>query len=210
MTDLSAFLPQVSPWVSGCPDPVAEAQVRLSIAEFCRRTHVWRQELTMSITSGEPRYDPVSVCNRQFVAVKGASVSGQDINPFIPEEMDARHSSWRSQSGTVSGYYLEGPSIVRLYRIPDAAVANGLVIRAAVAPKATDTDVDDFIFEQYNEDIAHGAIARIMSMKGKPWTDKQDALKYQGYFQSAVDRAIGDVRKSHTHADRKVQMRRFF
>lgn len=209
-TTIDTLLPQILPWAKAVPEQMAIDSARLAIIEFCRRTHVWRDTIEMSVITDKSLYEPQVGCAAQVVGVVGVSISGREIDPITEQELDNHSQRWRSDSGTPIRWLMDSPTTIRLYKTPDTTIANGMEVRAAVVPKRTDTEVDDFLINLYSEELADGALARLLAMPDKPWSNGKRAAVHRADFEVAIDQCLLQVRKSFTDKSLTVQPVRFF
>jgi hypothetical protein len=100
----------------------------------------------------------------------------------------------------------ETPLVFRLVPIPDETIADGLTdIRAAVMPLRGVTEVGDILFDDYEEDIGHGALARILRIPQRTWTNPEMSIFYDGLFKAAISSAKVRSRMSYGNAEMSLQ-----
>ena len=66
--------------------------------------------------------------------------------------------------------------------------AKTLDFRVALKPALDGQAIPGLMFEHYSDHIANGAIARILRMPGKDWTNDRTADTYEGKYEVAVAR----------------------
>ena len=180
---LDKWFPKIAPYLPGVPD----SSIRLALAEaandFCDRTHLWRADIEPETTvAGEELLELSSegeIVSVLSLAVNGVSVSQIDDRMVSPENLDVL--------GLPSVFWVEGDFEVRMYPIPDDAYS--VVGRVALRPPKTTTVVEDFLYTSYMEEIAHGALALLLSIPDKVWTNQPMATMYLGKFERGIANA---------------------
>lgn len=197
ITLYTSLYDQVLPDVPGVPQNVALNAIRNAVIEFCGRTKIWVIDHDpISIVANESTY--------QFEPPNGAVVSsivaawfgGVGIDPTTQAELNAEHTGWTTLTGTPTKYLQENSEEVILFRKPTSALTNGLTMKVALKPKRNSTGVEAWIIEEYQEEIAHGAKARLFSMQKKPWSDAALASYHMGAFDDAIGKAGVKASKS--------------
>lgn len=129
------------------------------------------------------------------------------IIPFLtPAQMQFGDELWRTRTAAVPAAFTQeitSAQNVLVARIsPGASVAGTDVLRArvvltthtyagigATASDDQDVVVPEFLFHQYRDVVVRGALARLLRMGGRDWTDKRQAAEYQSIFEMDVLRA---------------------
>lgn len=181
MAALSAFTPYVAPEVAGCPEPLIEDAVRRAAIEFCERSRALREAVAVN-----------TVATQDYVtlAPTGGDVAHLYKLMYGDEELDKTTRADYDEdgdSGQPQEYYIEPPNTLRLYPVPDAIYA--LVAHVAVKPDRDATTLDDVLYNNWRDEIAAGARAKLMLMSGQPWFKPNDAELANAVFQAAIDRA---------------------
>lgn len=179
-------LNQVLPYVEGCPDMLALLHLRNAAIEFCERTLVWQATLSPIVT----------VLNQRTYPFAPALPAGATVAKLLSVKRDTQPMELMTEATTdasTTGVDAAGTNALRsalVLGLPPTA-GRQLLVRAALKPSRTATDIDDGLFEQYIEAIAHGAIGRLQSLPNKEWTaDPSLAL---GKFEQAVANATATV-----------------
>lgn len=166
MTALTAFLPYVTPFAQAVYEPQALAAVRDSAIEFCRTSELLRADL-----------DPFKAVPEQLMYEIDSPVSGTMLLRVIELKLD---------NGPAPLYYHTVPTVLMLERPVGAGTFTGKV---AYAPTRTATTVDDILFSDYVEDIAAGALARVLLTAGQPYYDPPRAAGYLSRFTNGKNKA---------------------
>lgn len=78
---------------------------------------------------------------------------------------------------------------------------NGLHVWVVMKPLTTATTVDDFLWNDYVEEIADGVRARLFEMPGMKWANGEYAGYYKAKYDQAVNRAANRKLKGLTKAN---------
>jgi hypothetical protein len=131
-----------------------------------------------------------------------APISTDDLDTeFNPTTFNWVGTSWRTDIGVPSSFYLQDDGTVGLALAPDAT--GNLRINAALKPTRVSTTFPTWIFERYVETIAHGAKGRIMKIPKKPYTD----LVMAAYHDKEFLGLIGEARIRATRAATRAPLR---
>jgi hypothetical protein len=184
MAALADFARYVRPEVPGCPEiQILDAILHAGI-EFCKRTKIQRETVTVSTVADTARYDltaelasgtePDEVLS---VAREGADdLTASSEQDFLDLQLD--------QSGQPQFFYLDGNDLV-LGRIPSGAEDLTVTVKARPAEGAT--ALPDELYRRYRTQLAAGAKAFLMMMDKQPWTNLQQAAIHSAVFQGAID-----------------------
>lgn len=194
-TPLSLFLPYVLPHAMKVPEPVAEFNLRLAAIEFCERTRCWRHAVSVAVSSNnQTLVAPAFTTIHQF---EEATHDGRLLIPtqytsLPPEvlsgELATGLPTWISQTepGQVTIHpYLEGTLRLTVFLKP----RHGTQFGADATNPLRDAlnIVPAFMLSQHAEALACGALARILAIPGKPWSDPQRAMYHKAEFDKACD-----------------------
>jgi hypothetical protein len=112
--------------------------------------------------------------------------------------------------GTPSVFTMLNPNEVTLVPKPETSLLNALTGILAFAPLRKSTGIIDYIFEDYAEEIARGAAARLMMIPNQQWTDPKSGLGYRKQFTSDMSNARAHVNQGQVRAPISVHLRRFW
>lgn len=207
--NLSAFLTEVSHLIPGCPDPTAISAVRNAAIEFCTATNQWQEtQDEVAVTSTDFPYDLVGIAGAKVTRVLSVSVDGRNVTPISMDELDAREYSWRTRTSAVpSRFYHPNPDQISLFPLPSQSV--DLIMRVAYAPTRTAATIDGFLHDNYLEEIAAGALSRLLSVPERPWSNAVLGEYYNNIFERAIALAAADANQSFGRASLIMQAPRF-
>jgi hypothetical protein len=113
--------------------------------------------------------------------------------------------------GTPLTYFQVTPTsnTIRLYPVPATTITSGLTVRAAFCPKRTSSTVPDVLFSDWADEIAAGSIAKLCTMPGQTFTNKDIAAEHGKSYERGVRTASNLSRSGQVAASSRVQPVRF-
>ncbi len=205
MASFEDFYNDVFPSVPDCPEGIVKQAVRRSIADFCRFTYIWREDTTAAATSTDgdylisttPSLNNVSILTLLYVL--GVDSDGNKTKIF--PETSAAHSVAASFTGGRYNFRLVRPDLVRLNPVPDTLPAS-LELSAVYIPNNAQNDYDlpDDLANIYSDAIADGALARIMGIPKKPYSDTASARRHKQDYMRELQLARSATLRQNTQA----------
>jgi hypothetical protein len=216
-TAYTAFLPYVLPGVYGCPDTAAEQAVRDTCIDFCKRTDLVQVILTpVDIVANQEDYTAVMPTGTQMARLLGVAWQGKWLTPVAPDDVQSDVALRGVTIGTAvpaygdPGYFFQKTpetNVVSLYPIPNTALVAGLTIKVSTYPTITSTTVDDQLFNEWHEEIAQGAIARLQATPGQPFSG--NPLVARAVYERGISKAKAQKMFGKTQAPSRVQGQKF-
>jgi len=210
-TAWSAYTKHVAPEVPGCPHSIIENAIRDAAIQFCGESLIWREDLTaIDTVVSQDEYALVLPTDTRFVLAVHVQYDGVTIDPRSEEKEDYLNDGWRNaDDGVPSYYHVPKPNTIK-FNVPSIAViVGGIKVRAAVKPARDAAGGDDLLYHDWVEILAHGAKARLKSMKAKDWSDARGAVYCDRQFNAGIQHAKSRARRGHTNAKSRVKLRRF-
>lgn len=215
MASYEAFFPYVLPEVIGAPEPVVVLAVRSACVEFCEKSLILtRDHDPVTVLANIVDYDLEPPTGYLVVKVQQAWIENNKISPLAPDFVrDASvynrlFASYQSAPSTPTAYLQKDERTITIWPVPDRKLPNGLTMRVALKPTRASETIDDVIFEEYAEAIAAGALARLMSSAGKPYTNLDMAVVNQSKFMQGINVARQRAGHGHVRSNLSVKMRR--
>ena len=205
------FLPEVMPLVIGCPEIVALNAIRNSAVEFCDRSAVWNElQDSVAVTSADFPFDLEAPAGAKVSEILDVSFNSKSVRPLIPDQWDVLAPGWRAEVGSlVVHYYGINSNQIGTYPVLDDTLDTTMQMRVAYAPTRASTKIDDAIYQDWLEQIAAGALSRLLLMAGQQWANAQLATYYSGVFERGVADARVAAMKSFSNGSMAVLPRRF-
>lgn len=206
------FFPELRLDVTEAALPIARQALQEATRKFCRRTQVWQETKTLSLQANQEKYlvpvpenarlqDIIYFSRKTEGTSDPVEYSDLTIYKATQPDLDYESRGWRNRTSdkAVVSFWGILPDQEHLFitPIPTIMYADGIRFTTVIYPGQNAVEVPDLLYEEYSEDIAAGAAARILSIPGKPWTDL-DAAKFR---QSQFNRAI-NVAWNKTHSTR--------
>lgn len=206
---LADLLPEVLPDVPGCPDFTAERAIRDSAIEFFDST------LTYTVNQDpEPVYAGLDVVDLEIpaqtrlVQVLRAQIGKRRLDRIARDELYHSGREWKTEVGAPVAITMETETSIRLLPIADQATGESLLIQFAVAPTRAATSIPDELGERYFREIAMGAMAQLMLMQGRSWSNLKNGVGYRQMYERAIREAKLTAAQDGVTARRQVRLRR--
>lgn len=190
-TKYSDLLDDVLPSLAADPsDPVTEHAIKRAVIEFCAGSWIWKHlPDPMDVTAGEAVYDLESPSGTDVSMVMTVALDGYPLSPQATEWLDANEPGWRNVTGTPRYFTQVDTEQLILAQVPSASTTGGLTVTLALQPSQKSTGFPSWIANQHMYALADGAIARLMLMPGKPWTDVVNGQDHRAKFDAAIANA---------------------
>jgi hypothetical protein len=219
-TALTSFLDPIRLEVPGCPQPIMLFHLRRAIQQFCRYTYAWQRDLaTFPLVDGDNTYSPTlpsGETDSQIIALIGrplvtrGDTSTYYVTPKPRGLLTQEAEAWESETGaTLRAVHVQHQNILRVVPTPNAdADGDTVAVRVALEPKDAATNVADELYNDslYREILEHGAMAKLLTLSGKDWSDPRAGLMRYQQFMSGLSAARVRVYQEGTGADLQVQM----
>ena len=190
---------QVRTELPGVPEPTLFMFYAAVVREHLRKSLAWQVNVGLvTWTSTDDFPDVSAVVPTLTTMVQPIQVKWNNgvIIPFKTRlELDEIDGDW--EQSTTAGlepdfWTITAPGEFAL--IPDSSttVTNAVEVRAAVVPllptAAADNrvGVPEELALEFSDDWAHGALARLMRIPGKDWTNFETASSYAAIFENDV------------------------
>lgn len=214
-TNLSAFLPFVLPEVPGCPGPLAEQRVLTACIDFCERTNYWRYESDpMPMEADLDEYEVDIPSGSQLVTIiDPINFNGKKIYSTTKEQLDKNENDdWQDKQGdTPNSYYNKSLGVFRPVPYPETTISDAIKLDLALKPLPTATTVEDFLFNEFFQTIADGALAKLFALPKKAWSDPSLSVYHAGMFDDAVSEATTKAKSGFkTHERYRRSKAHFF
>lgn len=184
--DFTDLLPRLLPRVPGCPDFTAIESLRDATIEFCKETKGWNSDQPVVLIDGQPIYGLEVPVDARVVEVMQAWVPCGRIWPKSMLDIQALLPNWQGAQGSQPAYYNSPTdSTVRFFPTPMNSLGLVVMLRTAYAPVMDADSIDDEFGEENYKALLDGALADLMAMPGKSWTNPQLGAVHQGRFAQA-------------------------
>lgn len=96
---------------------------------------------------------------------------------------------WESKLGMPQKFCMHDEQSIRLVPAPFEMMRNALVLHVALKPAQDATTIPDDLYERYSGDIEVGAIAMLLEVADKPWTNQPKSSSLMDDFEARIRRA---------------------
>ncbi len=197
------LLDEVLPYLSADPsNPVTENAIKRTVIEFCAASWIWKYlPDTITTLAGEWFYDLEPPTGADVAVVMHVALDGVPLTHRTLEWLDVELPRWRTTTGTPKYFSQVDSEQILLAPGPNYGVTNGLSMTLALQPSQSATGFPSWIGNQYFEDLANGAIARLMIMPNKPWTDLINGAARRAAFEAGMNNARASAVRSLARAE---------
>lgn len=184
----SSWMPDLLPHLPGCPDVLAEYEVRRAAQEFFEKTHAWCVTLDPEgVAAGDQEISLTPNSGQEIVSVKQVWSGDDELKAETADELSSEFSSnWQLHVGKPVAYVQAMPGVIRLYPIPNEVSA--IVARVSVKPSESCKGIPGEMATKYRRFITSGAKAKLMLYANQPWTNPELGMKHESDFASAVSK----------------------
>ncbi len=194
----SEWLPDMLMRAPGCPAIMAEHETRRAAQEFFEGSRAWRAVLDpVSIDANEPEMRVLADDGAtEIVRVERVVLGGAKLDCLSLDEVGEWFGAdWLTQTGTPKAVTATTALSIRLVPYPVEALNSQLTTTVSLKPAETAAGIPDELYAKYREPIAAGAIARLLLLPDKPWTNMELSGVFAAKFSDAVTSArIGATR----------------
>lgn len=212
-TLISTLLPLIAEAAPGLNENSAIDELRRAARTLCQQALVSQETQESAFTAGDttlsydsPDPTQVYVHRVMWVTCPRGNIPVETL-AFINE----RFPNWRSlPGGSPCVVANENDGELALY--PSVGTSNAespVHIRLACAPTLAATKLDTSIVNQYAEDIANGALARILRMPKQTWTEPAAAADHSARFEQAISAARAQATLDRSVTSIKPVIRRW-
>lgn len=201
MTAITEFYDYVLPQLPGAGKFLAFQAIREAAIDFCERTLVYNYNIpAIDVVGGQSVYVIAPLADTQIADIIAVRYNQEPLVGANEADLDVLVPEWRTTATGVPTYYRSTieRELIQLVVTPADSLAEGLNVRVALAPLPSSNNVPDWMFERYRNAIANGALARVFSMKKRPWTDNELAVFHAHMFEQEIGRANTLKAKGYT------------
>lgn len=204
MVTWDAFYEYIFPSVQGCPMSMVKQAARDVCIDFCAKTLLWKQESTKNnIIAGEYLYTFAPPGGSKVVMPYRVAIidpqtgDTSELTPYSEEDLDSLNPLWRDkETEKPYGYVMVSDDTIRLVGKPTVTMLDSLVANVALKPTRMADSCPNFIFEDWAEVIAAGALAKLHASKNKVWAIPELVGHYTNIYRDGVSRAKSKSAKS--------------
>jgi hypothetical protein len=205
MAALTDFHPFIAPYVDGAPTLVINRALVAALTEFCQKVEPWRvTHSAAAVLDANNQYDLSAALPAGTMVARVVSCKWGDVMLDPSESV----SDFSTTAGTPIEFGMSDTAELGLN--PPAITADDLVAVIAVKPMPTCTVVDDLLLHDWSEQVAHGALYRLMAQPEKKWSDPNTASFHKQEFESAMVQGARTIRNGRLNAGRRTRRREVY
>ena len=156
----------ILPDLPGCDDLVVRMKLGAALREFCRETNACT--ITMPLVVQEHGVIPIP-----------AAPGGMLVNTVLDVVCNGYTVPFRVEDGYVQ----------RIVVLRGAGEGDIAQVKFSVYPKAGGESCPEWFVERFAEAITAGALHKLLSMTGRPWSDAQKAAIFGAEYTDAIAEA---------------------
>lgn len=183
----------VRPYVPEVSLTIIEFNLRASLIEFARRTGVMHRVVEIHLQEGMTTYPIILDDCLQGVRIRSVCYGGHtSVFPKMTPPC--------CECGGFT-FYLDNPGCITIGREPsftDECQLQKLRIHLEVAPTQDTCNINEEVFNLWGETVAYGAMARILMIPNKAFSDKDASVMYDRKFKEGVKKARSDINAGYT------------
>ena len=214
-TDWDDYLPDVLLEAPGCPTTIAIQAIRSAAIDLCQKTNVWQEDLDrLHLIAGDALCDIDVPADSEISTILDVQFypSGQTTGVPVAGPLDERalnslRPGWKDEANTgtinsIDACAYPSPLILRVIPKPVVSQSDAIAVTAALRPTRSSVSGPDLLYTDYVETICTGALAKLLAMGNKPWTDLTIAADKRNLFRTAKSRAA--IRREHAGGSMQV------
>lgn len=217
MISLDLFLSRLTPWVSGCPDPLSKQALVDAAIEFCDESHIVQSVLApVGVSAGVSQYTLTLPTDSDCCATLKVWYRARELDPAPTSEIDnilafaSGITDAPQQTGEPHWFYEISPGVIGLYPVPSTTVASVLSVRVALKPSRAAATLSDTLYNDWVEGIVAGARARLHAVPAQFFSSDAKASQAMGLFRYYINRAKGVSIRGRLNGSLTVKPNRFF
>jgi len=208
LVDIDEFMSELKSYAPSVPDPVAHRHLRNAARDFCKRTRIWRDSDTITVT--EPHAEGVTTIQDAEIYEIERADFGDDKRPLRPvsvHELDRELPQWRNEEVDASG---EGHAQFITQLFPDTIAvvprATGMVIvHCILMPSRSALSLPEILLSQHAETIGAGAAAKALRIPNTEYANPNLAMSLRADFERETATARTLVEKTLSRARQRTK-----
>lgn len=203
---LEEFYTDIYPTVPGCPEMTIENAVRAAALGFCEKTGIVQYDMDpITVVSGQHEYDFESPDEMIVHSILNANYDGHPLTVLSSKLIEQRYPRHREYNGAPEGIFRKDACIFKLYPVPDTTKVNSLYMTVVVKPAPNSEYVPELLLNDHKQAIVDGALARLLMLPTKDWTNGALAGAHTAAFVGAITEASRRARRGDEGAAPKTK-----
>jgi len=180
------FLPYVAPYAINCPTMLVESFIRQAMDNFCQDTGVWSEWIDVTTTADTPECLLISIASpagQIYSVAQVVNSAGQRLRKGVGRTFP--------DLGVPIAYKQNSEEEITFYPTPKEEYAFQVFV--FLKPDPVTPVIPDELFDKYQDTIVAGAVAKLLRMPGKTWSDRTSALDFEMDFNNGKTKAKMDA-----------------
>ena len=201
MAGVQDLLPEVCLEVPKCHAAHVRKALQHTVRRFCQMTHYWQIDMApitlLSFNEQAPGtylYEIPIPDGARLTAIRYLIYQQKVLPMKSVDWLDSNLGQWRERIGEPWYYLMFSDRRVRFVPASDEVRPQAISGRLVLEPDRGSQSFGDDLLE-YDEGLIHGALARLLMMGNKPWSDPRRAQACLVSYQDAESRAKLQVMK---------------
>ena len=186
MKTLADFYNYLLPQLPGCMPDLLDLELREVIREYVGTTRCWSEQLPALEADGARVTFPL------YASTARAEVIG------LTEMREGDELVWARVEPEISSNRHRDIPRLRAYQVPfvlsmdytqvtfERAPTQTVLLTGWIRPSRAMTAYPDFLLSDHLEGIRKGTLARMLAMRGKPWSDDARAAAFEQDYQTVL------------------------
>lgn len=107
----------------------------------------------------------------------------------VTQNTNSTSTPWSAMVGTPQGFTIQVPSQFILVPMPDTSYPNSIQMTLSLKPTRAATGMEQWVMDKYRDELASGALSRLLIMLQKPWSNPQLGEFYKQRFETGINNA---------------------
>jgi hypothetical protein len=169
-----------------------------AIRDFFRESECWRHTTTTlldwtqavnfpALTAGTELPTATRIKRVDIVKYGSGGANLRSVPFYTRQQLDEVWSDWEIRTSNTPEAWTNDPNGAAPRLVPgaDATQAGVLQVRSIVVPTSDMTDIDDYFYDEFHDAWRWGALARLLKMPDRDWTNLTLAAYYEGKEKAA-------------------------
>lgn len=169
--------------LSGATEGLVRCELNAAVREFYLQSNAWREQIgPYHVYAGQDIVwlNPVDAYSN-VTYVRGVWIQDADRGRINLRPIDSRVTD--TEPGEPTYFSTPDPYVIRLWRVPDANLGAVLWVDANLVPLPDATRLPNISASHHYEPILDGALARLLAIPNRPWSDPMLAMRYDQKFR---------------------------
>jgi hypothetical protein len=196
MIDIIDLVDDILPAAPGCPEPVIEDAIRDVAEQICRDTMGWTFEDDFALNSDQDFL--AAPYGAHIIRIDRLTINDEPLEATTERQMDQFRPGWRRAKGVPLHFFQREPDEIRVTPTPDKPYRVSVLLK--LAPTHDTTQLPDLFCNRWRLLLKNGAIAHVLALPGKTWSNPELAVYHLGKFNKALETATSEVQRGQQSA----------